>query len=157
MVLLGKTGAGKSSLGNTLLQRDEFKVECSFSSVTFKCQWAQCHRDGINLQVRGFASLRFGLLELTPNVPYFPYLQLLPFPVLSEFSVAFLLVLSAGLAVCLLLLLFPLCFVPPPPPLSLSLSFHFLYFSTLSLSLSLSLMISTTPSLIPLLKWIWKR
>nr|KAG5692886.1 hypothetical protein BaRGS_002321 [Batillaria attramentaria] len=50
VVLLGKTGAGKSSLGNTLLGREAFRVARGVSSGTERCQWADEEIDGISLQ-----------------------------------------------------------------------------------------------------------
>ncbi|XP_025111459.1 GTPase IMAP family member 4-like isoform X2 [Pomacea canaliculata] len=51
VVLLGKTGAGKSSLGNTLLGREAFKVGLGLSSGTEKCQFADTLIEGVNLAV----------------------------------------------------------------------------------------------------------
>lgn len=61
VVLLGKTGAGKSSLGNALTgitkNEDLFKVGQGLKSETLYCKWNKGVHDGITIEVSSHSFL----------------------------------------------------------------------------------------------------
>ncbi|KAJ7992621.1 hypothetical protein DPEC_G00280580 [Dallia pectoralis] len=71
MVLLGKTGAGRSSSGNTILGRQAFRVDISPCSVTCECasqSGAVSGRDITVLDTPGFFDTNLSPYEVTAEV-----------------------------------------------------------------------------------------